>query len=245
MLKKSLSFLLQSFLVILLTVFTQIGGIIWSLNWLVTSLFFRKNKSKSYSTYFAIKFILFLGFYLFATFAVVPLAAEKYSNRVALPIFTENNLQPTSLWTCILNRHYVRPELKNTLFSIGKNFKNKYPTSKVSYLDANFPFYNGFPLLPHLSHNDGKKIDLSFFYLDKETQKPTNDKPSFSGYGIYESPKKGEHNQPAICLKQSWYYEIGKYAKVYSNEENYSFDATRTKYLMTLIAEEISIKKFF
>lgn len=99
-----------------------------------------------------------------------------------------------------MNRHYVKPELKEALFGIGNDFNKKYPTSKVSYLDANFPFYTGFPLLPHLSHNEGKKIDLSFFYLDKETQKATNEKPSFSGYRVYEEPKKGEFDN-SISLK--------------------------------------------
>ncbi|WP_291720759.1 hypothetical protein [Bernardetia sp.] len=245
MLKKVFSFLLQCLLIILLTVFTQIGGIIWVITWLEANIFCYKIKKKSYSKYFTVKLALFLAFYLFATFGIVPLAAEKYSNRVALPILTENNIQPTTIWTCILNRHYVRPELKNALFNIGQNLEKKYPNSKVSYLDANFPFYNGFPLLPHLSHNDGKKIDLSFFYLDKETQQPTNEKPSFSGYGIYEKAKKGEYNQPEICLKQSWYYEIGKYTKVWSNEDDYTFDAERTRYLMTLIVKEKSIRKFF
>ncbi|AFM05955.1 hypothetical protein Fleli_3639 [Bernardetia litoralis DSM 6794] len=251
MFKKTLSFILQISLIVLLTVFTQIGGAVWLIVWLQANFLCFKIKKKSYSTYLKIKLSLFFGFYLFATFVIVPLAAKHYNNRVALPVFVENNIQPTTIWTCILNRHYVKPKLKEALFRIGNNFEKKYPNSKVNYLDANFPFSlalyknKGFPLLPHLSHNDGKKIDLSFFYLNKETQEPTNKKPSFSGYGIYEAPKQEEYNQPEICLKQSWYYEIGKYAKVYSNEEDYSFDKERTNYLITLVIKEHSIKKFF
>ncbi len=251
MFKKTVSFFLQILLSFLLTVLTQVGGIIWLTIWILANLLSFKIKRKSYSSYLTIKLLLFCGVYLFSTFVIVPFAAEKYSNRTALPIFTENNIQPTTIWTCILNRQYVKPELKKTLFRIGNNFEKKYSDSKVSYLDANFPFSlafyknKGFPLLPHLSHNDGKKIDLSFFYLYKQTQKPTNEKPSFSGYGIYEEPKKGEFNQPEICLKQSWYYEVGKYAKIYSNKEDYSFDKERTNYLITLIIKEQSIKKFF
>ena len=33
-------------------------------------------------------------------------------------------------------------------------------------LDGNFPFITGFPLLPHLSHDDGEKVDLAFYYAD-------------------------------------------------------------------------------
>jgi hypothetical protein len=32
----------------------------------------------------------------------------------------------------------------------------KFPGTVTIALDANFPFVNGFPLLPHLSHADGK-----------------------------------------------------------------------------------------
>lgn len=56
---------------------------------------------------------------------------------------------------------------------------------QVVYLDTNFPFINKFPLLPHLSHSDGKKIDVSLIYKD-EKGKLTNKKPSVSGYGVYD-----------------------------------------------------------
>lgn len=38
------------------------------------------------------------------------------------------------------------------------------PQIRISYLDANFPFKDGFPLLPHLSHDDGRKVDIAFMY---------------------------------------------------------------------------------
>lgn len=58
--------------------------------------------------------------------------------------------------TCFLNRHYVRPELKKTAKETALRMNEKFPGTTVRYLDANFPFLNNFPLLPHLSHHDGK-----------------------------------------------------------------------------------------
>lgn len=248
MLKKIVSLLLQILLIIFLTALTQIGGFLWIWAWIVTkyAMFVIRKSKKTYFFYFKLKLYCFLVLYFSFTILFVPNFAKIYADRVPLPIFEENNIKPTTIWTCILNRHYVKPKLKEALFRIGTDFNKKYPTSKVGYLDANFPFYDGFPLLPHISHNDGKKIDLSFFYLDKETQEATDKKPSFSGYGIYEEPQKGEINQAKICLEGgNWQYEVGKYAKIYSNKEDYSFDKERTNYLVTLIIKEQFIKKFF
>jgi len=42
----------------------------------------------------------------------------------------------------------------------------RYPGTITLVLDASFPFLDGFPLLPHLSHDDGAKVDLAFYYQD-------------------------------------------------------------------------------
>ena len=77
--------------------------------------------------------------------------------------------------TDLLNRNYVKPELNTSLQNIAKGLNKKHPGIKLVYLDANFPFFNKFPLLPHLSHNDGKKIDISLIY-ENEEGKLTNQK---------------------------------------------------------------------
>src|SRR5690606_36808087 len=67
------------------------------------------------------------------------------------------------------------------------------------------------PLLPHLSHNAGKKIDLSLIY-QLENGELTNKKPSVSGYGVYEGPKFNEYDQVSICKsKGNWQYDFPKY----------------------------------
>ena len=61
---------------------------------------------------------------------------------------------------------------------------DKYPGTILNYLEANFPFIDKFPLLPHLSHNDGKKLDVSFHYVNAKTGEHTNVVPSWLGYGF-------------------------------------------------------------
>ncbi|MFQ1702799.1 hypothetical protein ACJ5NV_19640 [Loktanella agnita] len=43
----------------------------------------------------------------------------------------------------------------------------QFPGTRTRALDGNFPYLDGFPLLPHLSHDDGEKLDLAFFYTDQ------------------------------------------------------------------------------
>src|SRR5690554_1699854 len=127
---------------------------------------------------------------LFSFFILPPLA--KHFGRVPLPIYSDT-IKPLNVMTCILNRHYVRPKLKSNITTASNELSKKHPNRIISYLDANFPFYDGFPLLPHLSHNDGKKLDIAFFYKNKTGKEINNIAPSFIGYGVYEAPRKEEY----------------------------------------------------
>ena len=111
----------------------------------------------------------------------------------------------------LLNRNYVRPELNNLLAGTEKALRGT--TIKIHYLDANanFPFINGFPLLPHLSHDDGEKIDISLIYETKNGKITTRQK-SFSGYGVFEGAIAHEADQVKKCLSSGYFlYDLPKY----------------------------------
>ncbi|HKK76486.1 MAG TPA: hypothetical protein VJ953_15505 [Saprospiraceae bacterium] len=61
------------------------------------------------------------------------------------------------------------------------------PSLRINYLDANFPFWNEFPLLPHLSHDDGKKVDISFLYC-YQSDETLRKRGSSSGLWCVRSP---------------------------------------------------------
>ena len=90
--------------------------------------------------------------YLFSTVSIVPQLA-KLNGRTALPIQKSGNLQPLTYFTPLLNRHYVTPTLKANLMEIANEFKKETQQLHLTYLDANFPFIDGFPLIPHLIPN--------------------------------------------------------------------------------------------
>jgi hypothetical protein len=229
--------------VCLLTVVTQVGGVV-----LLISLFlfaFIDKRIKNPLVRIATKVFSFIALYLTFVFVIVPLAAKPFG-RVPLPIFENRFLRPGTIWTGLLNRHYVKPELRDIAYQVAEGMRNKYPGSTVNYLDANFPFIDGYPLLPHLSHNDGKKLDLSFQYNDNQTGKLTTDIPSFIGYGICEEPEEGEVDTPENCEKKGfWQYSILRKIVSQHSKEMFDLDDERTKSLLMGFASNTGIGKIF
>ena len=108
-----------------------------------------------------------------------------------------------------------------------------------------FLFFDGFPLFPHLSHNDGRKIDISFIYEDKE-KKISNLKPSISGYGIFEKPRKGEINQSLTCKQNGfWQYDFTKHLTLDSNYKDLRFSKSATKTLINNILSNANVSTVF
>jgi len=239
--KKLLSAIIHVILFVLLTFLTQIGGIVWLISVLLHPIVARRLKFPAGM----VKFFVFVVLYLFFTFALVPVLAKPFG-RVPLPLFSENHIRPVSVWTCILNRNYVRPELKRVLETVAGNMAGQFADTEIRYLDASLPFMNGFPLLPHLSHNDGCKLDLAYFYTDRKTGKPTNLQPAFSGYGVFEGPRTGENNTTEMCLEKGyWQYDYSKYLTLGSDPEKYVFDEVRTRAMIGLFAAQASVQKMF
>ena len=95
--------------------------------------------------------------------------------------------------------------------------------------------------MPHLSHNDGKKIDISFIYLNKEG-KTTDKKPSVSGYGLYV---RKENPTATSCLKKGyWQYNFPKHL-TFGTINNLGFDKKSTKLLIQELLSNSKSQKLF
>tara|TARA_R110002073_G_scaffold89852_8_gene212586 strand:- start:17247 stop:17867 length:621 start_codon:yes stop_codon:yes gene_type:complete len=159
-------------------------------------------------------------------------------------ITNKESINSRTFFTKLLNRNYVSPKMHSALTDISLKINKMYPGIQLIYLDANFPFSDGFPLLPHLSHNDGNKIDISFIY-DDENGRISNLKPSNSGYGFFEKPTKEETNQTEICKNQGyWQYDYPKYLTLGTNSK-LQFNSKATKKLIELIINNATTEKVF
>lgn len=227
---------------LMLTVLTQVGGILFLASLVPGKLLEKSTKWRTGK--FATWALSLLTLYSASVFILVPVLARRFG-RTPLPFFKENHVKAGNPVTWILFRNYVRPELQDATFQVAEKLNTSYPGTVVNYLDANFPFFDGFPLLPHLSHNDGKKLDVSFFYLDSSGRQ-TDKLPSFIGYGICEGPAQGEEDRPAYCEKKGyWQYSFLSKLVSQDNKNDFPFDPERTRAMVHLFSNQAAIGKIF
>ncbi len=231
-------------IVVILTVVSQVGGLVL-LACIPVFKFTKKWFHKGLSLHFANTGIFIATYLIFISLILPPLASGF--GRVPLPITGKTNLKPLNYATWVLNRHYVRPALKTILLETSKTMQKKHPGTIVAYLDAGFPFINNYPLLPHLSHDDGEKVDLAFLYRSRSTDEPMNRKaPSFIGYGVFEEPKPGESDYPGRCKAEGyWQYSLLGNIVPQGGKRKMKLDEKRTADLLKILANQPEIGKIF
>ena len=153
----------------LFTFFSQTGGVLW-LIFLPISSWLKKRFGHHWKTS-TLNFALFLIFYICMNAFLVPPLAKWQCGRVPLPVFSHEHLKPHAAWYyCFLNHHYVRPSVKASMEHAADKLAAKFPGAKVYYLDANFPFGDGYPLEPHFTHRYGTTVDIALHWLDAKTR---------------------------------------------------------------------------
>ncbi|MFK7934896.1 MAG: hypothetical protein AB8G22_15410 [Saprospiraceae bacterium] len=214
-------FFLHLLMTLFLTALTQIGGIVYLLTLLILAITKRRFKFQN--------LLLFSTLYLVATFLITPPLARQFGRE---PVQHSDRIRPTNYATVLLNRNYVTPRM-NRLLQATANDKNLINNNiQIRYLDACFPFIKRFPLLPHLSHHDGRKIDISLIY-ETSAGELSNRKKSVSGYGVFVDIQKGEPDQVSICKKQGyWQYDFPQYLTFGSINSDLKFSKRGTKILI-------------
>lgn len=218
-------------LIVLLTLLTQIGGLLLWIAYGVREMIDKKQGRFSGRATLA-SFVLLYGL---LTAVVVPAAAPHFG-RHALNCFANEHdrYQANSLFYCALNRHYVTPKLKRTLEVTAAEMARRHPDSVIGYLDAGFPFDLGLPLLPHLSHNSGRQLDLAFFYKDGASGEPLPEGGLwFLGYWAFAPAWKlpyADRGTPKDGLLR-W-----RFAWLQGLFEGYELDRKRTGDLVALLS---------
>ncbi len=222
-------------MIILLSLTSQVGGIIWFVvffTWLVVR----------YKTPFVLKLVSFLGIYLLAVMTIVPSLARKFG-KVPMPSSMSGNLVPHNALYPILNRNYVTPQTLKILLKTADEVAIANPELKMVYLDASFPFSKEMPLPPHISHSNGRKVDLCFAY--KKNGKLTNKGSSILGYGHFVEPKDGEYNQVEQCLANGHtLYDASKYAG-FGKRRDYEFDPYHTRLIIEKLLENKETNRIY
>ncbi|GAA0643592.1 hypothetical protein GCM10009101_15390 [Brevundimonas lenta] len=112
---------------------------------------------------------------------------------VTLPCDASTPLEPTRPYYCRRDRHFVTPPAREALVTAAKAMRARYPGEVLRFMDASGPDGEK-PFPPHLSHGDGRQIDLGLYYTDVKGR-PLDHFPATDRYGGYwpaEPPRPGE-----------------------------------------------------
>ena len=195
--------LIRLFIVIVLSVGTQIGGV---LVWPFLSM----------STYdigwkFQLKRWLYpLISYLIGSLFIFPWLSPLWNMH---PLPCSGHLQAHSKLTCLFNRNYVHISGYRAMMNLKQSMQRIAPQYPLQYLDAGFPIPY-VHMLPHLNHAKGNVVDLAFLWEDPQS-KARKSPPSPFGYWGYVPPPQKRDCDPqqlprlfgSIALKMRWDFD--------------------------------------
>ena len=141
-----------------------------------------------------------------------------------------------SWFYCALNRNYVVPEMADLLRDTAVAVDAAYPGTVTQVLDANFPFLTGFPLLPHLSHNDGRKADLAFYYSGAKGYEPGATRSPIGYFAFEQGPSDCPAGWPTLRWDLNALQMFWRVLEV---------DTGRTRYLLQTLAADSRAGKIF
>jgi hypothetical protein len=179
-------FRLIAFLILLiaLTALTQVGGVLLLVAWVLCRGAFPRTAKVLRAVCIS---AVFAALYMVATFLLIPPMAAM-GGRVALSCSDAEPLGSASRLFCLLNRNYVTPRTKAVAEALAADIAQAHPGTLTRTLDGSFPFFDGFPLPPHLSHNDGRKLDIAYFYRLPNGEYVRGVTRSPVGYFAFEQP---------------------------------------------------------
>ena len=213
-----LGILRHACLFILLTLLTQIGGIAW-----LAALRFRRR---------VLTFVLAYAMLWGLAFALVP-----SFGREPLPCFGAP-LQMQSPIYCALLRNYVMPDLAAIAHDAATEIAQVYPGTVTLALDGGFPFLSGMPLMPHLSHDDGEKLDFAFYYINAAGAYLPGKTRSPIGYFAFENGRDVDCNPVWLTLR----WDMGWLQPLWPNRP---VDDVRTAALIKIFAADPRVGKIF
>ncbi len=132
-------------------------------------------------------------------------------------------------------RNYVTPSAHQAMVRIAMAVAPMTGTPVV-YLDAGNASTTR-RLWPHLSHRNGKQVDVALYYRDKRSQAPLEGPPTALGYGSYEPPKPGERNP---CAGKRRPADFGD-----PESPHWEWDKSRTRSLVDVILADALVRRIF
>jgi len=174
--------------VLALTLLTQLGGVAW-----LAAVPFRR-RWLAFGLAFGLAYAALWG----AAHVLAP-----FAGRVALPCWGDGPLRSQSALYCALNRNYVTPALASVAGDLATDMARHFPGTVTLTLDAGFPF-TALPLLPHLSHDDGEKLDIALYWQHGGQYQPGRSKSPVGYWGYADGPTDCPNRWADLRWNMAW-----------------------------------------
>lgn len=158
---------------------------------------------------------------------------------VPLPCADAGPLRPHTRGYCQLRRHYVRAAPRAALLEAAARLEARHPGTTVHFMEASWPIGRR-PMPPHLSHGDGRQVDLALFYVDLKGR-PLAAAPTRSGYRAFEPPRKNSERRCTGATKRP----PGVDAPDPPRDRRWRLDEARTAALVRLLAADPRVRRIF
>jgi hypothetical protein len=153
-----------------------------------------------------------------------------------LPCDGRGPLRPRNPLYCLLGRAYVTPPARAALVEAAQALVKAHPGSVVLFMDASGADGKR-PFAPHLSHGDGREVDVAVFYRRPDGW-PLDAPPTFSGYGAQEPPRPGD---PLPCKGIKRVNDHGDAPA----SRPWRLDEARTRNLIEILIQDPRVKRIF
>jgi hypothetical protein len=232
--RRLVAWLLLALTFVILTLLTQIGGVIFIIT-LLACLAFPKSLH-GWQRAGAVVMVVVVIYAATAVLVVPPIAAA-FAGRVPLPCTAEPGrpFAAASWIYCVFNRNYVDARIVPLLIEMSRSVDAAFPGTTTLFLDASFPFLDGFPLLPHLSHGDGRKLDIAYYYATPDRSYLPGATRSPLGYFAFEQPGPGDTSS---CPERRWLTLRWNLHAVQSLYPDRPMEPARTRAALTWLAAD-------
>lgn len=202
-----------------LTLLTQIGGGLW----LIARLLVKDR---------LLRLATFMAFY-----ATAMLSLPHLTERQPVSTLNGTPLRSASALYPVLMRNFIVPELHDVAEDLAEHMARQFPGTVTETLDASFPFLDKFPLLPHLSHDDGQKLDLALYWIDAEGQYvPGRTKSPLGYWGYADGPSDCPTEAFDLRWDMAWLQDLLPDRRL---------DEPRTRAALLWLAEDSRVSRIF
>jgi hypothetical protein len=169
---------------------------------------------------------------------VAPVAKDEPNKAglVRLPCDQTGAIRPARRFYCTANRHFVTPTARLSIHDAAEKMARRFPGTPITYMEASWPSGKR-PMPPHLSHGDGREVDISIYYESLDGKPLAAPYKGWIGFNAFEPPRKA--SERVACPRGSA-HDKGKDP---GPDRKWRMDEARTRALLKIFVEDKRVRR--